>query len=85
MNRFEILGFDTARLMSMRFELLGDEYRQGAARLQKVEEIVKRVEAISGVTSATASALIPVSGGGTGGNIIVEGRQSEKGREPTID
>ena len=79
------VGFDTAPLMSMRFGLQGDEYRQGAARLQKVEEIVKRVEAISGVTSATASALIPVSGGGTGGNIVVDGRPSEPGREPAID
>ena len=79
------VGFDTAPIMTLRFGLQGDEYRDGGPRLRKVDEIVKRVEAVSGVAFATASSLIPVSGGGNGVKIVVDGRPVKPGSEPDID
>jgi putative ABC transport system permease protein len=84
LDTFDV-GFDTAPLMTFRFGLQGDQYRQSAARLRKVEDVVKRVEATPGVTFAAASSLIPVSGGGNGVNIVVDGRSAEPGQEPSID
>jgi predicted permease len=79
------VGFDTRPLLSMRFALVGDVYRDGGARLRRVEDVVKRVEATPGVVSAAASPLVPLDGGGTGANIVVDGRPTEPGQEPTVD
>ena len=78
------VGFDTTPLMTMRFFMPGDQYEAPDAKGRRVEDIVKRVEALPGVEAAFASNLIPVDGGGGGGNVIVDGYPSEKGREPGI-
>ena len=54
------------------------------AKARRVEDIVRRVEALPRVTSAFASNLVPLSGGGGGANIIIDGQPSEPGKEPGI-
>ncbi len=84
LEKFNV-GFDTKPLLSMRFSLPGPAYRDGDARLRRVEDVVKRVEAIPGVASAAASVLVPISGGGFEARVVVDGVASEPGKEPTID
>ena len=77
-------GFDTAPLMTLRFYMPGDRYESPRAKTQRVEDVVRRVEALPGVAAATASNLIALSGGGAGGGVVVEGRVVERGEEPRI-
>jgi predicted permease len=71
------LGFDTKPLMAMRFYLAGDIYTPVDAKLRRVEDVVRRVEALPGVRAAFASNLIPLSGGGGGGTVVVDGRPAQ--------
>ena len=78
------VGFDTAPLMTMRFYLPGQAYETNDAKARRVEDIVRRTEALPGVQGAFASNFVPFSGGGGGGDVIVEGKPVEKGQEPGI-
>ena len=78
------IGFETAPLMTMRFALPGAAYDVEDAKLRRVDDIVKRVQALPNVQSAFASNFVPMGGGGDGGNVEVEGRSYEKGKEPNI-
>ncbi len=71
------LGFDTKPLMSMRFYLAGEVYEPEDARLRRVEDVVRRVEALPGVRAAFASNLVPLSNGGGGGTVVVDGRPAQ--------
>ncbi len=78
------VGFDTRPLMTMRFFMPGATYEAPDAKGRRVEDIVRRVEGLAGVEAAFASNLVPVSGGGNGGNVVIDGYPSEPGREPGI-
>jgi putative ABC transport system permease protein len=78
------LGFETRPLMTLRYFMTGEGYAQEGARARRTEDIVRRIEALPGVTAAFASNLIPLSGGGGGGEIEIEGRPNEEGRRPRI-
>jgi len=78
------VGFDTAPLMTMRFYLPGVVYEPAEAKTRRVEDIVRRVEALPGVQTAFASNFVPLWGGGGGGNVLVEGKTVPKGEEPNI-
>ena len=79
------VGFDVRPIMTMRFYMPGDPYVPADAKLRRVQDIVERVERLPGVAAAFASNLIPVSSGGGGAQIVVDGFPTEKGREPWID
>jgi putative ABC transport system permease protein len=78
------LGYDTSSTMTMRFYLPGTRYDSADVRRQKVEDILARVQALPGVEAATISNLIPLGGGGSGGNAIAEGKEVERGQEPFV-
>jgi putative ABC transport system permease protein len=78
------VGFNTTRMLTQRFYMPGAGYDEADARARRVEDIVRRVEALPGVEAAFASNLIPVSGGGGGGGAVIDGRPSEPGHEPFI-
>jgi putative ABC transport system permease protein len=78
------LGFDPAPLMSMRFYLSGAVYDAEDAKLRRVEDIVRRVEALAGVRAAFASNMVPLSGGGGGGPVVIDGRPAEAGEQANI-
>jgi putative ABC transport system permease protein len=77
-------GFDTSPLMTLRFYMTGDAYAAADPKIQRVDDIVRRVEALPGVQSAFASNFIPLGGGGGGGRAIVDGRSYARGEEPQI-
>ena len=78
------VGFDTSPLMTMRFYLPGQAYEVEDAKARRVDDIVRRLEALPGVEAAFASNLVPMGGGGGGGRAIVEGRAVERGKEPDV-
>jgi putative ABC transport system permease protein len=78
------VGFDTAPLMTLRFYLPGDVYEPADAKARRVEDIVRRIEALPGVQAAFASNFVPLGGGGGGGDVLVEGKPVESGQEPNI-
>jgi putative ABC transport system permease protein len=78
------VGFDTAPLTSLRFYLPGEQYEPADAKARRVEDVVRRTEAIPGVQAAFASNFVPLGGGGGGGRVLVEGKPVEAGQEPRI-
>ena len=78
------LGFDPGPLMSMRFYFSGAAYEVEDAKLRRVEDIVRRVEALAGVRAAFASNMVPLSGGGGGGSVVIDGRAAETGEQSNI-
>ncbi len=78
------VGFDTKPLMSMRFYLPGALYQEPDAKLRRVEDVVRRVEALPGVRATFASNFVPLGNGGGGGSVIIDGRAVHKGEESNI-
>jgi len=78
------IGFDPKPLMTMRFYLPGAPYEVPDARARRVQDIVERIERLPGVEAAFASNMVPISGGGGGGSLVIDGQASEPGREPPI-
>ena len=78
------VGFDPKPLMTMRFYMPGALYEEPDAKLRRVEDIVRRVEALPAVRATFASNFVPLSGGGGGGIAIVEGRATQKGEQKGI-
>jgi putative ABC transport system permease protein len=76
-------GLPTDGLMTMRIFMVGDQYAAPEARIRRVEDIVRRVEALPGVVSATASRMVPFNGGGSGARVVPEGATFEPGKEPS--
>ena len=74
------LGFDPKPLMTMRFYMTGEPYEPRDAKLRRVEDVVRRVEALPGVQAAFASNLIPISGGGGGGDDRSRRTRDREGR-----
>jgi predicted permease len=83
LNAYDV-GFNPAPLMTMRFYMPGEVYEATDAKARRVEDVIRRVEALPRVRSAFASNLIPIAGGGGGGGLIIDGRPTEPGREPRI-
>ena len=57
-------GFDTGAVTTARFYMPGDCYAAEDAKLRRVQDILRRLEAVPGVIAAGASNLIPLDGGG---------------------
>jgi putative ABC transport system permease protein len=77
-------GFDTAPLLTARFFMTGGTYATVAQKAQRVDDVMRRVEALPGVVAAFASNFVPLDGGGGSGHAIVDGRAAPAGEEPAI-
>ena len=77
-------GIDTTPLMTLRFYMPGDQYEQPDAMIRRVDDIVRRVEALPGVVSAMASNMVPLSNGGSGGAVVPDGVAFAEGQEPNV-
>jgi putative ABC transport system permease protein len=75
-------GFDTAPLMTLRYYMPNELYTTPESKVQRTQDVVRRVEALPGVQAAFASNMIPLSGGGDYRSLVIDGQPSEKGREP---
>jgi putative ABC transport system permease protein len=77
-------GFETAPLLTARFFMVGEAYATPEQKAQRVEDVMRRIESLPGVTSAFASNFVPLDAGGGSGHAIIDGRAVPKGEEPTI-
>ena len=77
-------GFDTAPLLTARFFMIGEAYETLEQKAQRVDDVMRRIESLPGVTSAFASNFVPLDAGGGSGHAIIDGRAVPKGEEPTI-
>jgi putative ABC transport system permease protein len=75
-------GFDTSPLLTLRVFMSGEAYASSDARARRVEDLMRRIEALPQVEAAFASNYIPLAQGGGGGNVIVDGRAVPPGEEP---
>jgi putative ABC transport system permease protein len=79
------LGYDTTRLMTMRFYLAGPAYNEVEPRVRVVDQIALRLASLPGAEASTVSDLVPLDDqGGSDAPAAVEGRVFEAGREPTV-
>jgi putative ABC transport system permease protein len=62
----------------------GERYASSTAKSQRVDDVVRRIEALPGVVAAMASNNIPLSNGGGGGSVLVEGHPVAPGDEPDV-
>jgi putative ABC transport system permease protein len=67
-------GIESANLLTMRLFMPGARYDSAGPVARRVEDVLRRVEALPGVVSAAASNLIPLSGGGAGWQLEIEGK-----------
>jgi len=77
-------GFDTSPITTARIYMPDEAYSRPDARLRRVEDILRRIEATPGVVAAGASNLIPLDGGGSASRVRVAGKPYESGREPRL-
>jgi predicted permease len=77
-------GFGVDQLMTLRFYMPGDQYDAPDAMIRRVDDVVRRVEALPGVVSAMASNLVPLAGGGSEGSAAPEGGAFAVGQEPRV-
>lgn len=77
------VGFATDPLLTLRFYLPGSMYDSTSAKVQRVEDVLRRVEALPGVQAAAVSNLIPIDGGGNFSPIEIDGsKDSDTERRP---
>jgi putative ABC transport system permease protein len=77
------LGFETSPLLTLRVYMPDAAYTTGQKE-QRVDEIIRRIERLPGVTAAFASTYVPLSGGGSDGAAVIEGQTAARGEEPRI-
>ena len=77
-------GFDTAPVTTARFFMTGDAYAPDGAKTRRLEDVLRRVQGVSGVEAAAGSNLIPLGGGGDMSPVEVPGKVYEKGKEPRL-
>jgi putative ABC transport system permease protein len=77
-------GLDSSPWMLMRFYMPGDPYEAKDAIARRVDDIVRRVEALPGVSFAMASNMVPYLGGGSDGPAVGEGSTLPKDQEPHV-
>jgi putative ABC transport system permease protein len=77
-------GFDGSRVMTMRFYMPAGSYEEDEDMTRRVQDVVRRIEAVAGVEAVSASNNIPLSGGGGDGRVLIEGKDFPRGEEPFV-
>ena len=77
-------GFNPAPLLTLRVYMAGQPYASEDQRVQRVDDIVRRIESLPQVEAAFASNFIPLSSGGGGGGVVIDGKAVAPGEEPFI-
>ncbi|HEY0510590.1 MAG TPA: ABC transporter permease, partial [Thermoanaerobaculia bacterium] len=77
-------GLNTAHLMTMRIYMPAGRYEKDEEMSGRVQDVVRRLEAVPGVEAVSASNNVPLGDGGDGGRVGVEGREYPRGGEPNV-
>ena len=79
------VGFSTERLLTMRVYLPGAGYEEEGPKVRRVEDLIRRLEALPDVETVAASSSIALYGGGSLGSLDLQGRPFPRGEEPNIN
>lgn len=78
-------GFNSARVFTAQFTLIGQAYREDTAVYDFIERIVARVGAMPGVEAAAVAGQIPMGGNGDRFGIYLEGRSTAPADSPALE
>ncbi len=79
-------GFDPARTVTMRVGLPDSRYGEPAQRVQFLQRLFDRVDALPGVQAAGATSFLPLAGLGAATSFEVIGKpRAPRGEEPVVD
>ena len=78
------IGYDTSKIMTMRFYLPGQRYDSATTMHARVEDVLQRVRALPNVQTATIANSIPLESCCGGANVIIEGQPRDPGNEPVV-
>jgi putative ABC transport system permease protein len=78
------VGFSTANILTLRIYLPGARYEEEAPKVRRVEDVVRRLEALPGIETVAASNMVPLWGGGGGGSLVLQSRPFPRGEEPSL-
>jgi putative ABC transport system permease protein len=72
--------------MTLRFYMPpNDVYASAESRVQRIQDVFHRVEAVPGVQAAFASNMVPLNGGGESRATVIDGHPVEKGHEASVE
>jgi putative ABC transport system permease protein len=69
-------GFDTSRLLTLRLNLPPARYDTNAKAWEFYSQLLQRASALPGVSGVAMTSGVPLSGGGTAGEVHIPGRTS---------
>lgn len=72
------VGYDTSKIMSLRFYLPGQRYDSTSTMRAKVEDVIQRVKALPNVETVTASNSLPLGSCCNGANVMIEGQPRDE-------
>jgi putative ABC transport system permease protein len=79
-------GFDARNLLTIRLSLSGPQDQTGEKARAFYRETLDKIRALPGVTGAATSSIVPLSGGNTSIQVVIEGRPADaKGIVPSAD
>jgi putative ABC transport system permease protein len=82
--RQESGGFDSRQLLTLHVYLPNEVYATGDAKTRRLDDVVRRIEALPGVEQAAASNLVPLSSGsGSHATVAIAGQPMARGTEPS--
>jgi putative ABC transport system permease protein len=79
-------GFDPRNVLTMQVSVTGPAYQADAQRNEFFRRTLESIRALPGVTAAAASSIVPMGGGNTSIEVVIEGRAADaKGILPSAD
>jgi putative ABC transport system permease protein len=78
------VGFSTANILTLRIFLPGDRYEEEGPKVRRVEDVIRRLEALPGIETVAASNTVPLWGGWSEGSLVLQSRPFPSGEEPTL-
>jgi putative ABC transport system permease protein len=76
-------NLEPATLLSMRLALTDTKYHDDSQMRGFYDDVLRRIDALPGVKSATAVTALPYSGHSSGRAFTIEGRPVERGNQPS--
>jgi len=70
-------GFDPRNLLTMQVSVSGPAYRSDAQRNEFFRRALEAIRALPGVTTAASSSIVPMGGGNTSIEVVIEGRAAD--------
>jgi predicted permease len=79
-------GFDPRKLLTMQVSLSGPMDQTGAKARAFYRQLLEKIGSLPGVTSAATSSIVPMGGGNTSIEVVIEGRAADSaGIVPSAD